>query len=55
MALIKIPSPTPAIKPVENLKAFLLSLKPKNCVKPSENVGNTIKIAVKITVMLYWT
>jgi hypothetical protein len=47
MDLIKIPSPIPAIKPVKNLKELLLSLKPRNCVKPSENVGSIIKTAVQ--------
>ena len=45
MLTTKIDRPIPPKKPVSNLNLLSLSLNPKNCVKPSKNVGTTIKIA----------
>ena len=45
-AFTNIPKPKPPNKPVINLNTLLLSLYPKNCVKPSIAVGtnnNTAK------------
>ena len=54
MALKQIPSPIPARNPVINLKVLLLSLKSKNCVIPSKNVGIINIIASSMVSIEYW-